>query len=175
MAEWSMAAVLKTVERQRSGGSNPSSSAKSQLNAGFSRRQRDKSHPRYPLPNPSPRERGYCRFAPNLTIAPRQRGGMSEGDVPARRLTPPSISSSKPNASPAQRGGMSEGEVRPPSLRDRLYYVCHRMNGGIVRAILWHPIGLEGPKCCHRMNERAVLCILWQGGILHENCSKSSI
>ena len=27
VAEWSMAAVLKTVERQRSGGSNPSSSA----------------------------------------------------------------------------------------------------------------------------------------------------
>ena len=28
VAEWSMAAVLKTVERQRSGGSNPSASAK---------------------------------------------------------------------------------------------------------------------------------------------------
>ena len=28
LAEWSMAAVLKTVERQRSGGSNPSPSAK---------------------------------------------------------------------------------------------------------------------------------------------------
>ena len=27
VAEWSMAAVLKTVERQRSGGSNPSASA----------------------------------------------------------------------------------------------------------------------------------------------------
>ena len=28
MAEWSIAAVLKTVERRRSGGSNPSLSAK---------------------------------------------------------------------------------------------------------------------------------------------------
>ena len=31
MAEWSIAAVLKTVERQRSGGSNPSLSAKHKL------------------------------------------------------------------------------------------------------------------------------------------------
>jgi hypothetical protein len=33
MAEWSIAAVLKTVEVQASGGSNPSLSAKAQENA----------------------------------------------------------------------------------------------------------------------------------------------
>ena len=35
VAEWSMAAVLKTVERQRSGGSNPSASAISVENQYF--------------------------------------------------------------------------------------------------------------------------------------------
>ena len=35
MAEWSIAAVLKTVEGQTSGGSNPSFSAKSPLKKGF--------------------------------------------------------------------------------------------------------------------------------------------
>ncbi len=33
MAEWSIAAVLKTVEGNTSGGSNPSLSAKTRLNA----------------------------------------------------------------------------------------------------------------------------------------------
>lgn len=35
MAEWSIATVLKTVEGNTSGGSNPSLSAKKQLNAAF--------------------------------------------------------------------------------------------------------------------------------------------
>jgi len=117
---------------------------------------------------PSLRDRpqGHAPSASLRSVPPLLQCLRHFADVPARRLTPPSISSSKPNASPAQRGGMSEGTAQPPSLRDRPHYVCHRMNGGIVRAILWHPIGLEGPKCCHRMNERAVLCILWQGGYL---------
>ena len=37
VAEWSMAAVLKTVERQRSGGSNPSASAQCNANTGAAR------------------------------------------------------------------------------------------------------------------------------------------
>ena len=50
VAEWSMAAVLKTVERQRSGGSNPSASAsKRLLRRRFSRRLRD-YHPFSPSP-----------------------------------------------------------------------------------------------------------------------------
>lgn len=35
MAEWSIATVLKTVEGNTSGGSNPPLSAKKQLNAAF--------------------------------------------------------------------------------------------------------------------------------------------
>ena len=41
MAEWSNAAVLKTVVQQCTGGSNPSSSAQSWLAPAFSRKKRD--------------------------------------------------------------------------------------------------------------------------------------
>ena len=72
MAEWSMAAVLKTVVRQRTGGSNPSSSAKKGsafallFCFGFGIRALRAHFSLYVTltPNPSPRERGWPQKRP---------------------------------------------------------------------------------------------------------------
>ncbi len=79
VAEWSMAAVLKTVERQRSGGSNPSASAQeaAQTRCFFSLRRRDW---RFAPPDRSPctprgRGKGFPRLA---SRAPFCRPSASE-------------------------------------------------------------------------------------------------
>ena len=46
-------------------------------------RKRDKSCPRYPIPNPFPRGRGLSRFAPTLIKAPPQAGrDVAVGEIP---------------------------------------------------------------------------------------------
>ena len=84
MAEWSMAAVLKTVERQRSGGSNPSASAsKASASQALFCGYGGTPTPRYPHPNPSPRERGspQKRRYPPLRCLASRRGD----EIPRRR------------------------------------------------------------------------------------------
>ena len=84
MAEWSMAAVLKTVVQQCTGGSNPSSSASKPADAGFLRRKRDSPFGRPPSTLPSPQTpllgRGARRqkppFVTSFLIRPPQAGGM---------------------------------------------------------------------------------------------------
>ena len=99
-----MAAVLKTVERQRSGGSNPSASAsKRLLRRRFSRRLRDfiLLPPRRSASVPQGTFR--FRFAPSGASRSSHRSSL-----PARRLMPPSAL----RASKASPQWMSEGAAR---------------------------------------------------------------
>ena len=82
MAEWSMAAVLKTVVRQRTGGSNPSSSASKLAHASFFASEEGFEH-RFTYWGPYPPD-PLSRFAPSSLQAPPQAGGMSEGFSPTK-------------------------------------------------------------------------------------------
>ena len=105
---------MKTVERQRSGGSNPSSSASKPAqrwlfasSEGFGRYA---PFLFFPLDASRRSPRGHATYASLRSVPPLLRFLRNLADVPARRLMPPSAL--RASNSPTQAGrDVAEGEI----------------------------------------------------------------